>query len=538
MNMPGLVDIMEKGLNTHREYQTSREPREPKPPQYLPTLINERLKGRIKPVFGCFHCHYAREAQQYLALEAGEWSPDKFWIWPLPKRLGLIMDQTTQYRVRQIIPGSPADLAGIRAGDNLQTLEKRRVLTKYDIQQILDQMNGNPGPLSYSLLRDQRLISGRLELPEEWRVGDPDDYLWRVRNVYTEHMIKFLPTPGFIGTNLAEAEKASLGLEKDQFALRVTQLNQGAHVSGIRSGDIIVGAGDRTTFVTVRDFYAWCERLRRLNRDIRMRLLRQGSEMNVMMGIDNLNYSRVEKAPRVKLGFIVQELPGDHGLRVGHVTDDSNADRTGIALGDQVIAVEGRPVNNVAMLENLLNHKSPGDLLTMAITREGKPLQFSFVLSGEDERENNLARLSEPITEDGQVLDCVITIRLPESKHIYSVYRESFGQPTQVEFRGRGYRLLGKLEESEPVLFDDDGEEHSWILGGDVQFLQTIQVTSRRQFQLLLHVYAQVCDDRSCYEFRAMVNNDGASQTFTEFRGDFDQQPLISASPHLRESGP
>lgn len=76
MNMSSLVELMGEGLKTHRDYLKDPNPPEPKPAQPLSELINVRLQGRIKPVFGCFHCHYAREARQYLALEAGQWTPD------------------------------------------------------------------------------------------------------------------------------------------------------------------------------------------------------------------------------------------------------------------------------------------------------------------------------------------------------------------------------------------------------------------------------------------------------------------------------
>ncbi len=527
MNMDGLVELIEKGLSTHHDYIESPNPPRSKPPQYLPELINERLKGRIKPVFGCFHCHFAREAQQYVALEAGEWTPNEFWIWPLPKRLGLVMNQKRQYLVEEVLPQSAADRSGIRIGDELETLGHNRILSKYDIQHVLNERRDSSGQLAYSLRRDGRLINGTLNLEDHWKVGDPKDYLWRVRNVYTEHMIKFLPTPGFIGNRLTVSESTDLGLEGKPFALKVSQLNRGAHLSGIRSGDVILSAGNQSKFGSVRDFYAWCESLRRSNRDIKMRLLRNGVEMNVMIGIDRLNYSRAEKAPRVNLGFIVQELPRQGGLRVGNVTDDCSAEKTGIVIGDRIVSVEGKQMDSKEELTRLLNHKAPGDLLTIDVKRNNKALQFSFVLPGEDERESSLATLSDPVTANGQRVECVISMKLPRERHIYSVNNQGMGQPTRLEFRGRGYRLIGDLIEPPPKEMIGPNNEPSWILEGDVSLAQMIEITDHNHFQLLLHVYAQVCDAQSCHEFRAMVSSDGSSRPFREFRGRFERQPLI-----------
>ena len=115
-----------------------------------------------------------------------------------------------------------------------------------------------------------------MNLEPQWKVGDPEDYAWRVRNVYTQHMRKFLPAPGFIGKALSAAELTALRVPGRKFGLRVSQLNAGAHRAGMRAGDVVVSAGGRSHFTDVREFHAWCESLRVAGRDIRMQLLRQG----------------------------------------------------------------------------------------------------------------------------------------------------------------------------------------------------------------------------------------------------------------------
>ena len=118
MHMDTLVAVLKEGLQTHHDYVPHPEPPSPKPPLILRELVNEKLRGRIQPVFGCFHCHYAREARQYLALETGQWSPDQFWIWPGPDQIGLEMNQTRQSKVDAVAPDSPAARAGLRPGDH------------------------------------------------------------------------------------------------------------------------------------------------------------------------------------------------------------------------------------------------------------------------------------------------------------------------------------------------------------------------------------------------------------------------------------
>ncbi len=528
MSMSGLVDLMTQGLETHRQYLRNPYPPVRQAPEYLPEIINERLRGRIKPVFGCFHCHYAREARQHLAVEEGTWSPNQFWIWPLPERVGLILDQDRQYQVKAVRAGSAAAESGIEGGDVLLSLDGQRVLTKYDVQWILHERDGKAGRLAFEIRRGTGLRKGFLELEEGWRVGDPGDHLWRVGNVYTEHMIKFLPTPGFLGTSLTTQERQELRLAPEAFALKVTQLALGAHLCGIRQGDVVLGAGFCSELDSVRAFYAHCEDLRRAGLDIKMRLLRQGSEMNVMMGIDRLNDARIERASRAELGFIVQELPGG-GLRVGHVSDGSNAERAGVKLGDRILRVDGVSVSTARDLATRLNPKNPGDLIGIEMKRQSAPLLIGFVLSGGERRRSDLAMLSAPVVDRDQLVECVTTIRLPEGKHVYSVHRQSVGRPTQAEFRGTGYELVGELLEPEPRR-EEGPLGMDWILEGEVSLRQTLRVTDPKRFYLLLHVYAQVCDDRSCHEFRAMVATEGRGTEFTEFQGRFEEHALVSAA--------
>ncbi|MDA0767990.1 MAG: PDZ domain-containing protein [Verrucomicrobia bacterium] len=525
MSMEGLVDLMKSGLQSHTDYLRHPSPPAQKPPLYLPQLANEQLQARIAPMFGCFHCHYAREAEQYLALEAGTWTPDQFWIFPEPKRLGLEMNQVQQAVVQAVLPDSPATKAGLKPGDHLQTLNGTPVLTKYDIQWILNQLEDKTQPLPFTLFRDNKPIAGHLQLGETWKVGDPADYAWRVRNVYTEHMSKFLPAPGFTGDLLTPAELESNALPANSFALHITQLNYGTHLAGVRRGDIVLSADNKTNFATTRDFYAFCESLRRSGRDLRLRLLRQGEQLSLMVSQSHLNYSRVEKAPRAVLGFIVQQLPGTDGLRVGNVNDGCGAELAGVKVGDRIVALDYTRLTEAQALRTLLDNKTPGELITLDVTRDGRALQMGFMLSGEDKSRSEIARLTAKPTRPGQRITALLTIKLPHDKHIYSMHRRSLGVPTQLEFRGKGFKLIGPTEEPPPKKFDEDSVAPSWILDGEVQLKQILEVTNPDDFQLLIQIYAQVCDEQHCHEFRAVVENDGTEPFFTDYRGHFDRQP-------------
>ena len=135
--------------------------------------------------------------------------------------------------------------------------------------------------------------------------------------------------------------------------------------------------------------------------------------------------------------------------------------------------------------------------------------------------------MSGKVAERGQVLECVVTLKLPPDKHVYSMHRKGFGVPTQLEFRGSGYRVIGPTREPPPEKLETPGLEPQYVIHGTVKLQQTIEVTDPDRFLMLIHAYAQVCDDKACHEFRAVIGADGSDETFFEFRGNFEKQPLI-----------
>ncbi len=528
MNMETLIEVMNEGLATHLAYLERPAPPEVLPPLRVSALVEDLLKGRSNPVYGCYHCHYVREAKQYQAVKSRAWTPDRFWIWPTTKRLGLVMNQKKQYLVDRVIPESPALVSGISEGDELQTLAGRRVLTKYDVQAVLEESSTSDTSLGFTLLRMGNVVSGTLDLADGWKVGDPEDYRWRVGNVYTEHMRSFLPTPGFIGKIPTREKLDDWGLAGGSFALEVSLLNYGTHLAGIRMGDIITGAGGKSDFRNSRDFYHWCEMMRRSNRDLTMELVRQGSPMKLVISSNHLNYANVEESPEVMLGFTPQELGGGGGMRVGLVVDGSSAERAGLKHGDFLDFVDGERLDTSEDMKGILAGKMPGDMLTVKVRRAKEDLLFAYVLVDKEGKKSSLAKLSRKVVEAGQEIDCDVLIKLPENKHIYSVNKEGFGVQTRLDFRGSGYKLLGPVVEPEARRIVQAGYEDMWVLGGEVRLTQRIEVTDAGKFRLLVRAYAQVCDEHNCHEFRAIVVNKGLGKDFSEFRGRFESEPEVN----------
>ena len=526
MDMDGLMDLLKGGMVTHQKYQTKPLPPQTKKPLIVSALVERDLFRKMKPVYGCYHCHHVREAQQSLSIKLEKWTPDQFWIWPDPTRLGLVMDQKKQNRVSAVIKQSAAELAGVKKGDVLLRLAGQNILTKYDVQWVLEKSPGSALTMDYEVSRGNKTLKGQLKLEEAWKVGEPADYAWRVSNVFTRHMQKFLPTPGLIGDKLDARELMLRRLKAGDFAMKVTRLNYGTHLAGLRLGDVVLSASGRSDFKTTREFFHWCELQRRLGHDLELGLLRKEKKMRVMVGLNYLNFPSVERSPEVVLGFTAQEVGWDTGLRVGNVRDGSSAERTGLKHGDGILQVDGKKILSYKALEEHLNLKLPGDLLTLKVKRGGAEYDYAYVLTDKEEQKSDLAVLSKKVKKVGQQITCVVSMNLKPGDHIYSVHKKGFGLPTKLEFRGAGYKLIGAIEEPVPQK-RGDAEQTMWIQEGSVLFKQGIVVTDPEKFHLVMRAYAQVCDDQRCSELKAVITNRGNGIGFTEFRGDFESLPEI-----------
>jgi S1-C subfamily serine protease len=522
MKMDTLLWLLEEGVKSYAEYRESPSAPAAQAPLIVSQLVESKLKGKMEPMYGCYHCHHVREAEQSLAIANDTWTPDQYWIWPRPARLGLLMDQARQNQVTKVAPESAAALAGIEPGDTLLRLSGKRMLTKYDIQAVLEESPGTALRLDFVVSREGKERAGVLELEDAWKVGNPQDNAWRVNNVFTHHMQKYLPTPGLVGEPLEPNELVLHRLENGAFGLKVTRLNYGTHLAGLRLGDVVVSANGKTEFETVREFYHWCETQRREGQDLEIGLLRSDKRMRVMVGLNYLNFPSVEKSPEILLGFTPQEVGWDTGLRVGHVMGGSSAELTGLRHGDRLLLVDGKKVLRYKALEALLNLKLPGDFLTLKIGRNEEVYDFAYVLADKEKETSNLAYLSAEVSEKGQELTCVVSMNLAPGDHIYSMHKKGFGLPTHVEFRGAGYELLGGVEEPVPVKVEEGGSEAMWVLRGSILFKQQIRITDPDKFHLALWVYAQVCDDQRCSELRAVVDADGSGVSFSEYDGDFE----------------
>ncbi len=112
--------------------------------------------------------------------------------------------------IETVLKNSPAADAGLRSGDQLQTLNDVPIHSFADAQFALDRAP-KQGKIRARWVRDQETVEGEIKLPANWRRTDIG---WR------PSLRQFVAQAQVYGKNLSADEKESLGLARDQLAFR------------------------------------------------------------------------------------------------------------------------------------------------------------------------------------------------------------------------------------------------------------------------------------------------------------------------------
>lgn len=78
--------------------------------------------------------------------------------------------------------------------------------------------------------------------------------------------------------------------------------------------------------------------------------------------------------------YLDKKFPVDQGVYVGGVNENSAGKAAGLQEGDIIIAIDGKAVNNVSMLQEMVARKRPGDKVEVEYIRDGKTTKTTATL--------------------------------------------------------------------------------------------------------------------------------------------------------------
>lgn len=93
-----------------------------------------------------------------------------------------------------------------------------------------------------------------------------------------------------------------------------------------------------------------------------------------------LTRPKPEEEQRPRIGIFLKENEGFQGLSIERVVPESPAEKAGLLAGDQLIAVEGKEISEVAEIHEALSKKGWGSAITLTILREGERKEIIVTL--------------------------------------------------------------------------------------------------------------------------------------------------------------
>ncbi len=296
VSLKGMAQALRGALELHKQYPGNRkalegkrgQPLEFSSPEKYPSL-KEKYRDAIdfekNVVRSCIHCHQIGDARRAFYWKNGKSIPERiFFPYPHPKILGLILDPDTRADVKQVIAGSIAQNAGLKKGDQIETISGQPILSIADVQWVLDQASPQGETLEIKVNRDGQTKKLSMKLPAGWRRRG--DLSWRVSS--WEYRRIFLG--GLKLRPLSPAEGRSSQIPQGKMALVVEHVGQyGAHAvakrAGIRKGDIIISYDGQTDLLSESDIFFYGNTKTKIGDRIQVALLRNGKKLQYQLPV-------------------------------------------------------------------------------------------------------------------------------------------------------------------------------------------------------------------------------------------------------------
>jgi len=284
-SIDGLIATMDRVLQMHQQWPANRDQLQqkrgqPKPAAnalQLPGLRNPEKYAKETTRSNCIHCHNIHDAEHLHALQQGQWKPALLWKYPLPDLIGLKIDRRSGIKIIEVIPGSPANIAGLQPGEEIRSMNGQTIASIADMQWVLHPLNGDAATVEIEGSRSGRKT---LRLANGWR---QHDFSWRgsMWNAPPRLQI-WLP-------ELNTDQTKALGLPNGDGALEVRWINlespggRQAKADGLQEKDIVIAADGQPVRKDSKQFSAWLKLNYKVGQRLPLTILRNGQHRELSL---------------------------------------------------------------------------------------------------------------------------------------------------------------------------------------------------------------------------------------------------------------
>ena len=255
LSFESLKRAMERALELRAQYPGNKQALEDKQSPPFRYKTPERIPGlpknakNAKPPGTCVHCHHIPTGVHRTLIDTKQLLPDDVvWVYPLPENVGVEIDVTDGRKVSKVIADSPAAEAGVRAGDEIVSMEGQPILSIADIQWVLHNAPSGAARMKLDVLRDGKPQALALTCNGPWKQTDLE---WRA----STGMLR----PGLKLAQLGDAERRAAGIPDGALALRIERLLRWSpsKQSGFKRDDIIIELDGKRDAMNESQFVAY-----------------------------------------------------------------------------------------------------------------------------------------------------------------------------------------------------------------------------------------------------------------------------------------
>jgi len=285
-SVESLEKTMRRVLAVHANYATYKRfltnkrgtPKPYKTAMQMPGLDQKRKEKfqLLTERKNCIHCHNIHDAEHNHLSLSDKWSKEILWRYPLPDNIGMKIDPKDGLKISEIIPGSPAAKAGLKAGQQISYINNQMILSIADIQWVLHNLPNTATAINIYAYGSKQIY--RLNTIAGWK---KTDISWRGSMGSVKPFLRvWAPTA-------TAQELKKLNLPNGQHALKVKWINKGmpgglaVFKAGLREGDYIL-ALNGTPFdknITPQRFTTHIKLNYKSGQKLRVTLMRNGKRV-------------------------------------------------------------------------------------------------------------------------------------------------------------------------------------------------------------------------------------------------------------------
>lgn len=315
-------------------------------------------------------------------------------------QLGVVFHGTNTLQVRRVVPDSPADEAGIRRGDTIQSVNGQRVSGIQQLKQDLDEA-GEDEDIELGVLRNGRQLTLQANLSDQsafrgrqaaggqrWNQGRNQSWQRSSRSQVNDQNFD----DRYAGGQDEQGWSDQQGWNEQQ-----GRSNQGWNDQLGRSRGAGRGysqANNRRT--TNRQGYAnqgYGNQGYSNQRFGNQGYGNQGYQNDELYGQDNYGANnrqgqgyasgqsqRGSRGNRPFLGVTLDE-EAQNGVWITGVYPNSPAEQAGLRRGDEILSVDDQDIDSYHELVSVLSQKSPGEEVSLEIDRNGRQRMIDATLA-------------------------------------------------------------------------------------------------------------------------------------------------------------